>query len=76
MPGFPFAHGGIPKGCHGGGCSKAANDAIEKRITETMEYLRAMGFTNEGGSLSNLVREKKGDLFAVLDILKAQQKSA
>ena len=40
-----------------------------RRYAEALDNLMSMGFTNEGGWLTVLVEEKRGDIIRVLDFI-------
>lgn len=39
------------------------------RVVNALEYMMSMGFTNEGGWLTQLLEAKNGDIASVLEIL-------
>lgn len=45
----------------------------EARILETVEAMKAMGFTDEGGWLTGLVRAHHGDIGLALDAVRAER---
>jgi ACT domain-containing protein len=49
---------------------------LAAKYNETLKQLAAMGFKDNGGKLSKLVEEKKGNLSEVLDAIQAHSKSS
>ena len=45
------------------------NNVAKSLVEECIEKLKAMGFSDAGGALLDLVRVKNGDLNAVLDAI-------
>ena len=50
------------------------NDAEDPKVAGALAQMQAMGFSDDGGWLSNLLKAKSGDVGKVLDTIQPAKK--